>query len=105
MSKSIMQARRECYVCRMKYNVSTVDTLEEHHVLNGPLRQVAEQYGLKAWLCHRHHNEPGYSAHVDHHRRLCLKQQAQRDFETLYGHDRWMEVVGKNYLGGRKCSM
>lgn len=101
MSKSIMQTRRECYVCRMKYNVSTVDMLEEHHVLNGPLRHMAEKYGLKVWLCHRHHNEPGYSAHFDHHLRLDLKKQAQQDFEDLYGHDRWMAEIGKDYL---KCS-
>ena len=64
MSTSIMQTRQECYICRAKYNVSTVRGLEEHHVLNGPLRPMAERYGLKVWLCHRHHNEPGYSAHL-----------------------------------------
>ena len=53
MSKSIMQARRECYICREKYNVLNERGLEEHHVLNGPLRSFSEQYGLKVWLCHR----------------------------------------------------
>lgn len=75
MSTSIMQTRQECYICRAKYNVSTVRGLEEHHVLNGPLRPMAERYGLKVWLCHRHHNEPGYSAHFDHHCRLWLKKR------------------------------
>ena len=70
MAASIMQTRQESYICRAKYNVSTVRGLEEHHVLNGPLRPMAERYGLKVWLCHRHHNEPGYSAHFDHHCRL-----------------------------------
>lgn len=98
MSKSIMQSRKECYVCRMMYNVATVQGLEEHHVLNGPLRPLAERYGLKVWLCHKHHNEPGYSAHFDHHLRLHLKQQAQRDFEDVYGHRQWMAEVGKDYL-------
>ena len=98
LSKSIMQTRRECYVCRMKENVMTVKDLEEHHVLNGPLRPVAEQYGLKVYLCHRHHNEPGYSAHFDHKLRLYLKKQAQRSFEDVYGHRQWMAVVGKEYL-------
>ena len=101
LSESIMQTRRECYVCRMKYGVVTVKDLEEHHVLNGPLRSVAEQYGLKVWLCHRHHNEPGYSAHFDHKLRLYLKKQAQRSFEDVYGHCQWMAVVGKDYL---RCS-
>ena len=89
-------------ICRAKYNVSTVRGLEEHHVLNGPLRPMAERYGLKVWLCHRHHNEPGYSAHFDHHCRLWLKKEAQAAFEARYGHERWMAETGKDYL---KCSM
>ena len=101
MAKSILQSQKECFVCRRWYNVKTVRGLEEHHVLTGPLRSFAEQQGLKVWLCHRHHNEPGYSAHFDHHLRLDLKKQAQQDFEDLYGHDRWMEEIGKDYL---KCS-
>ena len=32
MSTSIMQTRQECYICRAKYNVSTVRGLEEHRV-------------------------------------------------------------------------
>ena len=55
MANSIMQIRKECYICRLKYNVMTTTGLEEHHVLNGPLRKKAEYYGLKVWLCHRHH--------------------------------------------------
>lgn len=94
MAASIMQSRRECYVCRMKYNVVTVAGLEEHHVLNGPLRPVAEQYGLKVWLCHRHHNEPGYSAHFDHHLRLYLKNRHSgilRAYMTTAHGCRWLE--------------
>lgn len=104
MSASIMQSRRECYVCRMLYGVVTVQGLEEHHVLNGPLRPMAEQYGLKVWLCHRHHNEPGYSAHFDHRLRLYLKKQAQRSFEAVYDHRQWMEMVGKDYLRYAQCN-
>ena len=104
MTKSIMQSRRECYVCRMLYGVVTERGLEEHHVLNGPLRPMAEQYGLKVWLCHRHHNEPGYSAHFDHRLRLYLKKQAQRSFEAVYDHRQWMEMVGKDYLRYAQCS-
>lgn len=95
MSESIMQARQECYICRAKYNVLNERGLEEHHVLNGPLRPFSERYGLKVWL-------PGYSAHFDHHCRLWLKKQAQAAFEAEYGHERWMQETGKDYL---KCSM
>lgn len=98
MAKSIMQTRRECYVCRMKYNVSTVDMLEEHHVLNGPLRPVAEKYGLKVWLCHRHHNEPPEGVHYNAETMHWLKGEAQKAFERAYGHDFWMHEVRKDYL-------
>ena len=102
MAKSILQSDKECYLCRRMYNLRTTRGLEEHHILFGRgRRELSEQYGLKVWLCHRHHNEPGYSAHFDHHLRLDLKKQAQRDFESLYGHDRWMAETGKDYL---KCS-
>ena len=101
MSTSIMQTRQECYICRAKYNVSTVRGLEEHHVLNGPLRPMAERYGLKVWLCHRHHNEPGYSAHFDAGLAWELKATAQKKYEEKNGpdaHAAWMAAVGKDYL-------
>nr|DAO22053.1 MAG TPA: hypothetical protein [Caudoviricetes sp.] len=98
MSASIMQTVRECYLCRAKYNVITMVGLEEHHVIGGPLRSKAEHYGLKVWLCHRHHNEPGESAHFDSRTRLFLKRRAQAAFEARYGHERWMTEFGKDYL-------
>lgn len=104
MAISIMQTRRECYVCRMKYNVSTVDMLEEHHILNGPLRSFSEQHGLKVWLCHRHHNEPGMSPHYNATCAQTLKAVAQAKYEEMNGpdaHAAWMAAVGKDYL---KCS-
>lgn len=99
VAKSIMQTRKECYICRLKYNVMTTTGLEEHHVLNGPLRKKAEYYGLKVWLCHRHHNEPGKdSAHFDSKTRLLLKQAGQRAFESWYSREFWMKEFGKDYL-------
>ena len=42
LSKSIIQAEKECYICRRWYAVKTTRGLEEHHVLNGPLRSFSE---------------------------------------------------------------
>lgn len=101
MAKSIIQAEKECYICRRWYNVRTTSRLEEHHVLNGPLRSFSERHGLKVWLCHRHHNEPGLSAH---HNAACaqtLKAVAQAKYEEQNGpgaHAAWMAAVGKDYL-------
>ena len=95
MAKSIMQSRRECYVCRMKYGVVTERGLEEHHVLNGPLRPMAEQYGLKVWLCHNHHNEPPLGVHFDPGARRVLEQAAQFAFDELHGPGSFAEVFGE----------
>lgn len=96
--RSILQERRECYICRALYNVQTVRGLEEHHIFQAPRRGLAEQYGLKVWLCRRHHNEQNaYSAHFDRELQAWLKQRAQTRFEDLYGHEKWMEVFGKEY--------
>lgn len=98
MANSIMQTRKECYICRLKYNVMTTTGLEEHHVLNGPLRKKAEYYGLKVWLCHRHHNEPPEGVHYNAKTMHWLKGEAQKTFEWVYGHVLWMQEVGKDYL-------
>lgn len=101
MAKSIIQAEKECYICRRWYAVKTTRGLEEHHILNGPLRTFAERNGLKVWLCHRHHNEPGYSAHFDAGLAWALKATAQKKYEEKNvpgAHAAWMAAVGKDYL-------
>lgn len=93
-----MQESKICYICRTKYLVWTEANLEEHHVLGGALRGFSERYGLKVWLCHRHHNEPPEGVHHNAAMSDWLKGEAQKTFEWLYGHERWMQEVGKDYL-------
>ena len=45
MAKSIIQAEKECYICRRWYAVKTTSGLEEHHVLNGPLSGTVSRSG------------------------------------------------------------
>lgn len=69
--------------------------------MTGALRPFAERNGLKVWLCHRHHNEPGYSAHFDAGLAWTLKAAAQKKYEEQNGlgaHAAWMAAVGKDYL-------
>lgn len=48
--KSIMQDKKECYICH------TTNNLEVHHCLHGTAnRKLAEKDGLKVWLCAEHH--------------------------------------------------
>ena len=95
LSKSIIQAEKECYICRRWYAVKTTRGLEEHHVLNGPLRSFSERHGLKVWLCHNHHNEPHLGVHFDPAARRELEQAAQFAFDDLHGPGSFAEVFGE----------
>ena len=54
MSSSIVQSEKECWFCGARAR------LEEHHIFAGTAnRRISEKYGLKVWLCHRHHTGDG----------------------------------------------
>lgn len=96
MRKSIIinPEHMECAVCRKPTE------LQWHHVIHGTAnRAISDRYGLTVWLCmhchHELHNSPKpYWRDVD----LQLKQAAQIKFEQQYGHEKWMELIKKNYL-------
>ena len=91
--KSILQHERECFVCK-----TTLD-LHEHHVFDGTAnRRLSEMYGLKVYLCARHHNMSNEGVHFNKKLELALKRFAQKRFEKLYSHEKFMSVFGKNYL-------
>lgn len=96
VAKSILQSDKECYLCRKRYNLRTTRGLEEHHILFGRgRRELSEQYGLKVWLCHNHHNEPPLGVHFDPAARRELEQAAQFAFDDLHGSGSFAEVFGK----------
>lgn len=93
MAESIIQSDKSCYFC------GRLNNLERHHVFGGVAnRPISEEYGLTVWLCHDCHtgNE---GAQYDKEKNLRLKQEAQRAFQMYYGHQMWMRLIGKNYLG------
>ena len=92
--KSVIQDEKECYLCE-----ATQD-LHDHHIFFGPNRQLSEKYGLKIWLCARHHNMSDYSAHFDKTLDLQFKKTAQRKFEETHTREEFLEVFGRNYLDG-----
>lgn len=49
MSKSILQNKKECYVCGSKLN------LHLHHIIFGKNRKKADEDGLVVYLCWEHH--------------------------------------------------
>lgn len=108
MAKSIIQTERECYLCRKEaeengYYGGLKDTgLHKHHLIYGrfgAFRKKAERFGLWAYMCaERHHEHGPESPHGNPEVDLALKRTAQVAFEERYGHERWMQEFGKNYL-------
>ena len=91
---SILQTEKECWFCGATYG------LEEHHIFAGVAnRKISEKYGLKVWLCHRHHTGAD-GAQYDRALNLRLKQDAQKAFERTHTHEEWMNLIRKNYLEG-----
>lgn len=91
---SVIQARKECFVCGI------VDDLELHHVLFGnPRRRLADEDGLTVWLCREHHRGT-YGVHGKQGRKLdiTLKKRAQTVYELTHSRDEWMARYRRNYL-------
>ena len=94
MKTSIMQNLDEgrCYVCGCTRN------LELHHAMHGTANRVlAERYHLGILLCRDHHTGR-IGVHSDIVLDNRIKRDAQKAFESIYGHRKWMETFRKNYL-------
>ena len=87
--KSILQDETVCFFC------GTTHWLEEHHIFGASNRKHSEKFGLKCYLCKRHHE----LVHRDIETALILKQRAQEEWEKQYG-DRndFMRVFGRSYI-------
>lgn len=55
---------------------------------------MADRYDLTVYLCPDCHRELHDHGRGD----LMLKQLAQKHFEDQHGHEKYMEIFGKNYL-------
>ena len=92
MAASILQKDKSCYLC------GSVAGLEEHHIFAGVAnRKISEKYGLKVWLCQRHHTGT-HGAQYDKDLNLLLKREAQKTFEIHHSRAEWMDLIKKNYL-------
>lgn len=89
MAQSIMQDEKKCFV------TGSTEMLDFHHVFGGSRRKQADRYGCYVWLRHDVHMalHGGDSTLAYGLRRACQKR-----FEELYGHDKFMQIFGKNYL-------
>lgn len=91
MTTSIMQDEKRCYIS------GSVGRLDKHHCFHGSRRKAADKWGCWVWLRH--------DIHMMLHERdkeldRRIEAECQRRFEELYGHEKFMEVFGKNYMEG-----
>lgn len=89
MTKSILQRKKQCYITGAERD------LDLHHVYAGSRRKKSDQWGCTVWLRH--------DIHMDLHQKNTaldrkIKEECQRRFEELHGHDLFMAVFGKNYI-------
>ena len=90
---SILGDQDSCYICgRTGY-------LEAHHVYKGKNRKNSERYGMKVKLCAECHRGTN-GVHGKNGSKLDtrLKQEFQHLFEKQYSREKFMQVIGKNYL-------
>ena len=97
--KSILQEDNGvCFLCSLAGDDHEQYT-HEHHVIYGTSgRKLSEKYGLKIYLCPRHHEFGKEAAHKNKGTRILLEKIAQLVFINQYGPDLWMQIFGKNYL-------
>lgn len=80
-----------CFICGRQ-------PVDLHHIYPGARRKNADDLDLTVYLCRRHHNMPGYSAHYNKQLADYLKRIAQEKFEETHSHEEWMSVMKKNYI-------
>ena len=88
---------RDKYQCQGCGNVSS---LEVHHVFYGNNRKFSDKYEeCMVTLCHKcHHGIHSIGKLENRELDNKLKQMCQRRFEEQYGHERFIQECGQNYL-------
>lgn len=89
--KSIISDEKKCYKC------GTTINLHSHHIFEGRNRKNSEKYGLKVWLCGRHHNLSKEGVHFNKEFDLELKKIAQKKFKKVYKEE-FIDIFRRNYL-------
>ena len=92
MGKSLLQDEKKCYI------TGATENLHQHHIFKGSRRKASDKWGCWVWLRADWHNMADYGVHFNKELDTWLKLEAQAAFEAKYGHQKFMDVFGKNYL-------
>lgn len=90
--ENLLQETKCCWVTGATYD------LHKHHIYAGSRRRASDEWGCWIWLRADWHNLSYYGIHFNHDLDMEAKQKCQEAFEAIHGHERFMEVFGKNYL-------
>lgn len=99
--KSIMQDKQDhtCYLCMMLLADFSIKQTQEHHVIFGTAnRRLSEKYGLKVYLCLKHHEEGREAVHKNAANAFLVKKEAQKAFEKRWPELNFRKIFGKNFL-------
>lgn len=92
MELNLLQNEKCCYITGKTVN------LHRHHVFQGSRRKASEKWGCWVYLTADMHNMSNKGVHFNRELDLKIKKEMQEAFEKVHGHDKFMEVFGKNYL-------
>lgn len=73
------------------------EATETHHVFNGAFKKKSEEDGYLLRLCHSCHIE---KVHQIASLREKIKAEAQRDYESKFGHEAYMKRYRRSYVVG-----
>lgn len=100
--KSILHDKedRTCFLCMiLEKDYSEKAVLHEHHCIFGTAgRKMSEKYGLKVYLCVRHHETGKESVHQNAENANLLKAAAEITFIKRYSEQQFRQVFGRSYL-------
>lgn len=96
--KSVIQTKKECYLCRVMLAEENTRQLESHHIFGGSAnRRKSEADGLKVWLCHEHH-QGNDGVHFNPVLMEFLKKRGQLKYEETHTREEFIKRYGRNYL-------
>ena len=100
--KSILHDKRDrtCFLCMLLHgDDSYKDVLHEHHVIFGwANRTLSEKYGLKVYLCLKHHEIGVEAVHLNDRINKMVQAYAQRAFEKKWPEKNFCSIFGRNYI-------
>ena len=91
---SILQDKKECYVCH------TTDNIHIHEVFFGKNRKNSIKWGCCVYLCGKHHNQSNEGVHFNNRLDQELKMRMEQQFLKVYNKTTkdFISIFKKNYL-------